>query len=136
MNLYNDLVQTASLNTSPRAAWLLLRVGEHPGDTPRMLAGRLRIGVDDLDARLAELVSAGYLQEPTGDGVPLSLTGEGHVAYGRLFTARQERIERFLDGWDPQDHPELLRVLNRFTLELAASSERPGPDLEPATPAR
>jgi DNA-binding MarR family transcriptional regulator len=133
--VYGQLVQTAAIAASARAGWLLIRVGEHPGDTCRRLAARLRISVDDLNARLAELVQAGYVAPPDGPDAVMMLTSAGGLAHDRLFAARQERIQRFLAGWDTQAHPELLRLLSRFTHELAAGDEQPGRDLEPATPA-
>jgi EmrB/QacA subfamily drug resistance transporter len=130
-DLYGDLVKDASVNVVPRAAWLLLRVGEHRGDTPRQLAARLQISVGDLQSRLEELAYAGYLERsPDPDG-RIIFTPAGLAAYDRLFAARQERIERFLHGWKPEEHPDLLRLLSKFTHELAASDERPGRDLEP-----
>jgi EmrB/QacA subfamily drug resistance transporter len=131
-DLYRDLVEAACISASPRAGWLLLRVGEHRGDTPKRLSGRLQISVSDLQARLGELASAGYMEiSPDPEG-RLIMTPAGIAAYDRLFAARQERIERFLLGWKPDEHPELLKLLSRFTHELAASDERPGRDLERA----
>jgi len=132
--LYGDLVREASVDLTPRAGWLLIRVGEHPGDTRPRLAGRLSITVDDLDERLSELVRVGYAAALDGLEVPIALTSSGTDAHDRLFAARQERIRRFLEGWDSGAHPELLRLLSRFTHELAAGDERPGRDLEAAAP--
>jgi EmrB/QacA subfamily drug resistance transporter len=131
-DLYGDLVKSASINVSPRAAWLLLRVGEHRADTPRLLAGRLQIRVDDLQSRLGELAVAGYMETSPDPDARLILTPAGLAGYDRLFAARQERVERFLLGWKPEEHPDLLRLLSRFTHELAAGDERPGRDLEHA----
>ncbi len=130
--LYGELVGEAAIDLSPPAGWMLIRVGEHPGDTRARLAGRLRISVDDLDERMSELVSAGYVEPLNGALLPLALTEAGNAAHDRLFAARQKRIQRFLEGWDPEAHPELLRLLSRFTHELAAGDEQPGRDLEPA----
>jgi EmrB/QacA subfamily drug resistance transporter len=130
-DLYGGLIKDAAINVSPRAAWLLLRVGEHRGDTPRKLAGRLQITVVDLQSRLSELAAAGYMESSPDPDAGLIITRAGLIAYDRLFAARQERVERFLLGWKPAEHPDLLRLLSRFTHELAAGDERPGRDLEP-----
>jgi EmrB/QacA subfamily drug resistance transporter len=130
--IYQELVKAAAIDVSPRAGWMLLRVGEHPGDTSRRLAGRLHIGLDGVDERLAELVQAGYVAPPHGADDAIVLTSAGELARDRLFAARQQRIQQFLVGWDSDAHPELLRLLSRFTHELAAGDEQPGRDLEPA----
>jgi EmrB/QacA subfamily drug resistance transporter len=131
--LYTEMAQQAEVWASPRAAWLLLRVGEHRDDTARVLAGRLHISVADLETRLRELNAAGYLDTLPAPDERLVLTPAGRTACDRLFRARQDRLQRFLAGWSVADHPELTAVLSRFTHELAAASERPGRDLdEPA----
>jgi DNA-binding MarR family transcriptional regulator len=131
--IYTELTDQADLRCPPRAAWLLLRVGEHRTDSCTTLARHLHITTDDLDARLTELVAAGYLKAVTADrNRPLTLTDTGEESLGRLFAARQDRISHLLAGWRPEEHPELLQLLSRFTHELAASTERPGRDLEPA----
>jgi DNA-binding MarR family transcriptional regulator len=100
----------------------------------------LFISVPDLDARLAELERAGCIAAlPPDAGRPVELTPAGESAHARLFAARQERVARLLDDWQPEQHPRLLQLLSTITHELAASHERPGPDLdaEPAaTPGR
>ena len=131
--VYGGMVTSAGLTLPARAGWLLLRVGEHQGDTCTALARRLSIGVPDLDGRLAELGEPGYLQSGQGGPEdPLQLTEAGELAYAKMFAARQDRIARLLDGWQPEQHPRLLELLTSVTHELAASSERPGRDLDPA----
>jgi EmrB/QacA subfamily drug resistance transporter len=133
--IYGRLVAAADLTLSPRAGWMLLRVGEHRGDPRAELARRLSINVDGLDDRLGELVSAGYVAPVATDPQqPAELTKDGEVAYARLFAARQARVARELDGWEPEKHAVLLRLLSEITHELAASSERPGRDLDQAAP--
>jgi EmrB/QacA subfamily drug resistance transporter len=130
--VYGGMVARAGLTLSPRAGWLLLRVGEHRGEPTAALARLLSITVSELDRRLAELVLAGYVKPgPADPSRLLELTPAGESGYASMFAAREERIGRLLDGWDPLLHPQLLELLKRITHDLAASSERPGPDLDP-----
>ncbi len=134
--LYAALVAAAGISLPPRAGWLLLRVGEHRGESCADLAHCLSISVHDLGERLGDLVRAGYLRDGLADASrPPELTPAGQAAYTRLFAARQDRIARLLDGWRPEQHPRLLGLLEVITHELAASHERPGPDLDPSPPA-
>ena len=97
---------------------------------PRALAVRnSRLAVSRRPRRNCdELVQAGFIAAAdTAD----ELTESGQQAYARIFAARQDLIERLLDGWHPQLHPRLLELVTEITHELAASSERPDPDLDP-----
>jgi EmrB/QacA subfamily drug resistance transporter len=134
--VYGGMVAAAGISVPPRAGWLLLRVGEHRGESSEALARCLSISVPDLEGRLSELTEAGYVRDGLADAsAPLELTPAGESAYTRLFAAGQDRIARLLDGWQPEQHPQLLRLLGVVTHELAASHERPGPDLDAAPPA-
>ncbi len=129
--VYSDLVARSGIAVSPRAGWLLLRLGEHSGESRAALARCLSISVSDLRGRMDDLVLAGYV-EPSSDGADLAdeLTTSGRSAYARIFAARQDRIAVLLDDWHPEQHPRLLELLSDITHELAASHERPGPDLD------
>ncbi|HEX6933012.1 MAG TPA: MFS transporter [Streptosporangiaceae bacterium] len=130
--VYSQLVAASGIGVSPRAAWLLLRLSEHRSESRAMLARRLFISVPALSGRMTELVRAGYVRpaEPLPDA-PDELTDAGEAAHARIFAARQDMISRMLEGWQPDLHPRLLELLTEITHELAASSERPDPDLDP-----
>jgi EmrB/QacA subfamily drug resistance transporter len=131
--VYGGLVTAAGIGVPPRAGWLLLRVGGHRGESCGALAQRLSISVPNLDSRLTELVQAGYVKPgPAETGRMPELTPAGESAYTRLFAAREQRIGRMLEGWQPEQHPRLLQLLDVVTHELAAGQDRPGPDLDGA----
>jgi EmrB/QacA subfamily drug resistance transporter len=129
--LASQLVAASGIAVSPRSGWLLLRLGEHHGDSRAALAGRLSISPEELGDRMTELVRAGYVVPAATPDDADELTESGRSAYARIFAASQDRIALPLDGWQPQQHPRLLQLLTEITHELARH-ERPGPDLEPA----
>jgi DNA-binding MarR family transcriptional regulator len=126
-------VTTAGIAASPRAAWLLLRVGQHPETSRRDLAGLLCLTDAELERRLTELVAIGYVRALRADlDQPVPLTEAGQHAFGALFRARQESVARLAGDWDPDKHPGLMSLLDRLTHQLATSGETPGPDLDHA----
>jgi EmrB/QacA subfamily drug resistance transporter len=131
--IYTHLASAAGVETTPRAAWLLLRVGEHSGWGRHDLAEHLYLADADLERRLTELVAGGYVQ-PLRDGPagPVSLTEAGQHAFDELFRARHDAVARLAADWQPEQHPRLLELLTRLTHQLAAGSETPGPDLDAA----
>jgi EmrB/QacA subfamily drug resistance transporter len=129
--VYARLVTTAGIAASPRAAWLLLRVGQHPGMPRRDLAALLHLTDAELERRLTELVATGYVRALRPDlDEPVPLTAAGQHAFDGLFRARQESIKRLAQDWNPDEHPGLLSLLDQLTHQLAASREAPGPDLD------
>ncbi|HYA53514.1 MAG TPA: MFS transporter [Streptosporangiaceae bacterium] len=131
--IYTRLASAAGVEATPRAAWLLLRVGEHPGWGCHDLAEHLYLADADLERRLTELAAAGYVRPlRNGPGGPVSLTEAGQHAFAGLFRARHDAVARLAADWHPEQHPRLLELLTRLTHQLAAGSETPGPDLDAA----
>jgi DNA-binding MarR family transcriptional regulator len=135
--VYAHLISAASIQATPRAAWLLLRVGEHPGWGRHDLAGHLYLTDADFERRLTELTASGYVQPLSEDPAePVHLTEAGQRAFDDLFQARHDAIGRLAADWNPEQHPRLLELLTRLTHQLAAGSETPGPDLDTAATGR
>ncbi len=129
--VYARLATAAGVAAPPRAAWLLLRVGQHPGMSRRDLARLLHLTDADLEQRLTELVAAGYAQVLRADlDEPVPLSERGEEAVQALFRARHDSVMRLCADWHPDQHPALLSLLDRLTHQLA-SSETPGRDLDP-----
>ncbi|HXZ77045.1 MAG TPA: MFS transporter, partial [Streptosporangiaceae bacterium] len=93
--IYTRLASAAGVEATPRAAWLLLRVGEHPGWGCHDLAEHLYLADADLERRLTELAAGGYVQ-PLRDGPAgvISLTEAGQHAFAGLFRARHDAVAR------------------------------------------
>jgi EmrB/QacA subfamily drug resistance transporter len=131
--VYARLVSRAGIAASPRAAWMLLRVGQHQEMSRHDLAGLLSLTDTELERRLTELVATGYVRALRADlDQPIPLTEAGQHAFDALFLARQESVARLAEDWDPEKHPGLVSLLDRLTHQLAASGETPGPDLDHA----
>jgi DNA-binding MarR family transcriptional regulator len=131
--IYAGMVTRAGIAASPRAAWMLLRVGQHPQKSRRDLASQLSLTDAELERRLTELVAIGYVRALRADlDQPVPLTEAGQQAFDALFRARQEGVARLCADWHPDQHPALHSLLDRLTHQLAASGETPGPDLDQA----
>ena len=130
--VYARLTRSAGIAASPRAAWLLLRVGQHPGMSRQDLARLLLLTDGELERRLTELVAIGYVKVLRPDlDQPVPLSEAGQHAFDALFQARHERIAQYVGDWHPSQHPGLVALLDRLTHQLAAGGEAPGRDLDP-----
>ncbi len=106
---YAGLAERAGVEVGPSAAWLLIRLGD--GDTPAVAPERLA-------APLLELRGRGFVVSGA------RLTDAGREAHDRLVAARERRIAELLDGWEPEQHAELLEVVEGFSRDLAAEMPR------------
>ncbi len=118
--IYRELVQAAGVDVPPRAAWILLRIHEHPGMSRAALAEHLHIDGADMEDRLGELTQLGYLGAATSSDGQITLTQNGEEASEQLFEARQNGIARLLADWNPERHPELMALLKRISHHMAA----------------
>jgi hypothetical protein len=53
-----------------------------------------------------------------------TLTGPGHDAVERLTAARRAGLTELLEGWHPEDHPEIGVMVRRLAHELLADDEK------------
>jgi DNA-binding MarR family transcriptional regulator len=138
---YRRLAEAADVQLSPRGTWLLYRIADNVPTTEATLARLLGIAVADLEQRLAELMTAGYVtvagadrgtSTADGDGAQASpavtLTPAGQQASGRLAVAREAGIDRLCTEWEPDKIPELRRLLGRITTTLVATDVSPERD--------
>jgi hypothetical protein len=138
---YRRLAEAADVPLSPRGTWLLYRISDNVPTTRQALAQVLGIAGPDLDGRLAELITAGYvtvagtgpgISPADGDGAQASpavaLTTPGQQAAGRLAAAREAGIDRLVKEWQPDKIPELRRLIGRITTTLVATDVSPERD--------
>ena len=124
--LYTVLGHRAGLQLDPRSCWLLYRFADRPDCTLESVAARLKVDPSRIEEGVDALTQAG-LVEMTGesrDGCQFVLTELGHDAIDRLQAARRAGLTELLDGWDPDDHPEIGDMIRRLAHELLADDER------------
>ena len=115
--VYERLASAAEIDVTPGEAWLLLRVDRVDGVTAEELAGRYKLQADAVSTLLSDLDAHGLVEgEPR-----VRLTERGQDAVQRMADARQEALQRFLEEWQPEQHPEVLQLLERFARSLRAT---------------
>ncbi len=101
----------AGVDLTPAACWLLARLSEsHP--PLATLASEYDIGLDTLTAAHEELARNGLIG-PSADGAPTTeaLTSDGHATLARLTATGEQRLRDLLEGWRPEEHEELARMI-------------------------
>jgi len=67
-----------------------------------------------------------------GDEHDLALTPAGTEAIERLTEARRSGLTELLEGWNPQEHPEVIDMVRELATALMADDERMVKDALPS----
>ena len=132
-DMYRRLAARAGLDLQPAACWLLFRFDERPNCSVADLAVALHISPDVIAEPLAALVAAGLIKRDSQDkAVQVGVTPAGRSVIARLTAARRDGLVELLDGWSPQQHPELADRLAELAHELLADDHQLLREAEPA----
>ncbi len=123
-DLYVRLAARADLPLTPAGCWLLYRLADAPGTTATELGARAGVSGSRFDSQLATLVSDAFIRPPGGHDQPIQLTDQGEAAVARLLQARRDALAEFLRGWSPDDHPELLQLVQTLAGQLLADESK------------
>jgi EmrB/QacA subfamily drug resistance transporter len=135
VELYRTLAQRAGLDLPPRSCWLLYRLADRPASTVGQMAERLKVDPLIIKPGLDGLVAAGMVEEiQRGDERDLALTPVGTAAIARLAEARRSGLTELLEGWNPQEHPEVIDMVKELAAALLADDERLVADALPRSP--
>ena len=136
VELYPTLAQRAGIDLPPRACWLLYRLADQPACTVNDVAQRLKVGADLIQPGVDGLLAAGMIEERRrGVDCDLYLTAAGTAALEKLTEARRGGLTELLDGWNPEEHPEIIAMVKDLAHSLLADDERLVADAMPHVPA-
>ena len=122
--LYRRIAAQAGLTgLRPAGALLLTRIAAAPDITAADLAGQIGTSTANLAPSLDQLVRRRLVAtDPGGDAI--TVTEDGQSAMERLCAAREDDLRKLLDGWLPEQDPELderLRSLARDCIDADAA---------------
>jgi EmrB/QacA subfamily drug resistance transporter len=130
--LYRTLASRAGIDLPPRSCWLLYRLADSPACTVEEVASRLKVDPSIIAPGLDGLVAAGMVEEVTrGAECDLTLTPSGSAAIGRLNEARRSGLTELLEGWNLQEHPEVIEMVKHLANSLLADDKRLVADAQP-----
>jgi len=74
-------------------------------------------------------------QHHRGPDCDLHLTTAGTQALDKLTEARRRGLTELLEGWNPEEHPEVIELVKQLAHSLLADDERLVADAMPREPA-
>jgi len=121
--VYADLAKRAALDLPAPELWMLARLGEHAPITQASLAAELKISTSDLAPPLDALCDRGIATKSAiGE---LALTAKGVATRDQLLAARRKGLADLLSRWQPEQHPDVLALIDR--LAQALTRDLPAP---------
>jgi EmrB/QacA subfamily drug resistance transporter len=114
------IVESAGVELSPAAAWLLVCLEREPSLDPLALGRAYRVEPRRMEEALAELRGRGLISEPAAGG---ALTSEGCAVYSRLAVARRARLAELFSEWPEEKHEELAALLRRLAREIVPDAQ-------------
>ena len=121
--LVEKLVARAGVELSAAAAWLLARMSREPETGLAELCRAYDVPFERGEQARAELLEKGMIARtgaPEDDGAAgYELTAEGRETAERLIAERRASLARLLDGWEPETHEDLAKLLTRLAEEVA-----------------
>ncbi len=130
--LYQTLAQRAGIELPPRSVWLLYRLADRPACTVNEVAERLKVDPELIQPGMDGLLAAGMIEERRrGSECDLYLTSKGSAALEKLTEARRSGLTELLEGWNPDEHPEIIEMVKHLAHALLADDERMVADAMP-----
>jgi EmrB/QacA subfamily drug resistance transporter len=121
--LYEDLAARAGVEIAPPALWLLARLGEREPLSEAQLAEGLHVDSPAIEEPLEELRRRSLVSGR--DGGTIALTTDGREEYERLVAARCAGLRELLAGWNPDQQPEVQRMVDRLGRDLVREIPTP-----------
>jgi hypothetical protein len=97
--------------------WVLVQFRYHPGWDREALMEQARnhkIEPEVVDAAVVQVIERGLATED------LELTPRGIEIADRLRATLRSRLEGLLEGWSPEQYPDLVSLLDQFATEIVA----------------
>jgi len=121
--VYADLARRAAIELPAPELWMLARLGEREPMTLASLSAELQIPEQQLALPLHALCERG-IAEKNADG-KLELTPAGAAMRDRIVAARRKGLADMLARWRPEEHPDVLALIERMAQAL--TSDLPAP---------
>ncbi len=121
--VYADLAKRAAIDLPAPELWMLARLGEREPMTLRSLSAELKIPQPQLERPLDALCERA-IAEKGGNG-ELRLTPLGVAMRDRVVAARRKGLSDMLARWQPEQHPDVLALIERMAQAL--TSDLPAP---------
>jgi EmrB/QacA subfamily drug resistance transporter len=121
--VYADLARRAAVDLPAPELWMLARLGEREPLTVDSLGAELKIPREQLSVPIDELRRRGIVEQAASG--ELRLTAAGVAMRERMVAARRQGLADLLARWKPEEHPDVLALIERMAQALAGDLPAP-----------
>ena len=132
--LYHTLAQRAGIDLPARSCWLLYRLADQPAASVSEVADRLRVDPEVIQPGVDGLSRRHDRGAPPGRPVRPAPHGRGHDGARQAHRGRRTGLTELLEGWNPEEHPEIIEMVKHLAHALLADDERMVADAMPRGP--
>jgi MFS family permease len=122
--VYADLARRAAIDLPAPELWMLARLGEREPITIASLSAELTIPQEQLADPIDALCGRGIVEKSASG--QLLLTATGVEMRDRAVAARRKGLADMLTRWKPEQHPDVLALIERMAQAL--TSDLPAPE--------
>jgi DNA-binding MarR family transcriptional regulator len=122
---FQRVAAEAGIDLPVNECWTLVQVRRGHNDPP-VLSERSGASPEAVQSTLVALGEKGLVTPPAADGArdgPVQLTESGAAIADTLLASVRDRLEQLLDGWSPEQYPDLSRLLNDLAAEVVPARE-------------
>jgi len=101
------------------SCWVLVQLRRQPGldeGALRDMAGRHKLSPEAMDAAIRDVRDRSLV------GADMQLTPAGVDIADKLITTVRDRLQGLLEGWSPEQYPDLVHLLDSFASEIVSGS--------------
>jgi EmrB/QacA subfamily drug resistance transporter len=113
---YQLVAERANVDLEPGEAWMLNRVAQENSRHVEVMAQRSKTPPDRVREVAAALAQRGYV---TIDAETVSVTESGRRVAALMVAAREEILNEFLEGWSPDEHPDVKAMVRQISTWLS-----------------
>jgi len=117
-NHIKQIAERAHVGLSAAAAWLLMRLDQHPDVPLDALARQAPYRRDELTHAVVELRDKELVEPPEEGAQPWRITKAGCDALHRIVAARRAHIDEVFGQWSAEEREDLATLVRRLTREL------------------
>jgi EmrB/QacA subfamily drug resistance transporter len=130
-----SVARRANVDLSPAACWLLVRLSEDGRADLPVLAASFEVDLEMLGVARDELAGRELIAAGGPGRAAHELSAQGRTTLERLTSSWELRICGRLDGWQPERHEELARLIRTLARECLRDAAALRDGARPVSPA-